>query len=146
NTSFNLKPSTKPSGTLKVLRGSIPVEVMASRQPLLTIKNLMDVKGKLVKGEGDLVLAILQVQDQGGNGRQGNIRFVMTGVDRQFDPNRGGYNDQEMFRQRFEITDDQGRRHQINLNLNYSGGPGQEKMLEGNFFFSAPQDVGPATR
>src|SRR5262249_5457739 len=29
NASFNLKPGAKPSGTLKVLRGTIPIEVIA---------------------------------------------------------------------------------------------------------------------
>ena len=83
------------------------------------------------------------MQDHGG-GRSGNIRFAMTGVDRQYDPSRG-YADQQVHAQRFELTDAQGRRYNINLNLNYSGNP-NDKMLEGNIYFNATQDCGPAAR
>jgi hypothetical protein len=141
-TSFSLRPSSKTGATLQVLRGSLPVEVLASRKALLTVDDLMGNKGRLVKGPGELVLAILQVQDHGG-GRNGNIRFALSGVERLYDPSRGY--DPEPHRQRFELTDAQGRRYNINLNFNYSGNP-NDKLLEGNLYFNANQDVGPAAR
>src|SRR5205807_2414804 len=80
-TQFTLQPATKPAATLKVLRGTIPVEVLVQRKALIAVDNFLTDKTKIHKGEGEATLAILQVQDN-GNGRSGNVRFFLSGVER----------------------------------------------------------------
>ncbi len=138
---FQLRPADKPSATLKVLRGTIPVEVLARQKPLLVVDDLFANKARIVKGEGDLMLVVMQVQDHGG-GRNGNIRFFLNGVD-SVDPSRFGANN--VYNQRFEVTDSEGRRLSHNMNLNYSGNM-QQRSLEGYIHFQGAQDAGQAAR
>jgi hypothetical protein len=145
-TQFNLRPATKPSAMLKVLRGNVPVEILAQRKPLLAVKDIFSDKIKLYKGAGDLELALLNVQDNSGGARNnGNIRFFMSGVDFSqaggFNP---GFPNVNMLQQRFELTDAQGRRFNLNVNVNFNGN--NQKSVEGNMYFNAVGGVGPAAR
>jgi hypothetical protein len=148
---FNLRPATKPAANLKVLRGTVVVELVVHRKPLITVDDILSQKAKIHKGDGDLTLAILQVQDH-GNSRNGNIRIFMTGVERPAgtDPvNRtfGNPNfNPQLYQRRFEITDAQGEPFNVNVNLNMNN-PNKEGTLEGTLYFSANSpNIGPAAR
>jgi hypothetical protein len=154
-TQTSLRPSSKPAAKLKVLKGTLPVELLAQRRPMLQVDNPLTSKEKIFKGENNLTLVILGTQNQGP--QQGNVRFALTGVDRKklgeiqqhpgF-PGGRGYFDANLLRPFVELTDAAGRPLNLNLNLNvnYNGGDGQEDMLEGNFYYSPGPDTGPPTR
>ncbi|HEV3118697.1 MAG TPA: HEAT repeat domain-containing protein [Gemmataceae bacterium] len=131
-TQFTLQPATKPAATLKVLRGTIPVEVLVQRKALIAVDNFLTDKTKIHKGEGEVTLAILQVQDN-GNGRSGSIRFFLSGVER---PSNLNPNFNPGFAPAaFEITDAQGQHFQVNQNVNFANP--NERNMEGNLFFNA---------
>jgi hypothetical protein len=137
-TQFMLQPATKPAATLKVLRGTLPVEVLVQRKPLITVNNFMTDKKNIHK-EGDLTLAILHVQDN-GNGRSGNIRFFLSGVPRSNGPFNPG-----VVASAFEVTDAQGQHFQLNQNVNFTNP--NEGSMEGNVFFNAAlPNMGPAVK
>jgi hypothetical protein len=151
-TQFSLRPANKPSAKLKTLRGTVPVVIIAPHKPLLTVDDVMTGKARIIKGEGGLVLVILQVQDHGG-GRSGNIRFFLSGIDADASAKRGSgrslvpfaANSNQM-QQRFQLTDAQGRRLNANINLSSFNNSGNERSLEGNLYFNAGPNHGPAAR
>ena len=149
---FQLRPATKPAAKLKVLRLRVPVEVLVKGKPLITVDNLLSSNGKIFKGEGDVALAILHVQEH-GNARQGNIRVFMTGIDRAdtnaLNPNlAGGHLNNSLYQHRFEVTDAQGQRYNLNFNSNYVNPNAQnDKSLEGTLSFSGfSPNIGPVAR
>jgi hypothetical protein len=147
-----LRPSTKPAGKLRILKGTLPVELLAQRRPLLEVDNPLGAKERIFKGENNLTLVILGTQNQGP--QQGTVRFALTGVDRK---NLGalqqqpgfpgrGYLDANLLRPFIELTDAAGRPLNLNLNLNYNGNEGQDDVLDGNFYYSPGPDTGPPTK
>jgi hypothetical protein len=144
-----LRPSTKPAAKLKWLKGHLPIDVMAQRQPCVQVDNILNVKGKIYKGTGGVTLVLLQVQQHGP--QNGNIRFAITGLEKTLadiqarQPNRG-YLDGNMFRPFFEITDAQGHPYQTNLNLNYNPNPADEGLLDGNMYYNPGPNTGPPAR
>ncbi len=139
-TQTSLRPATRPSATLKILKGTLPVEILAKRQPLVTADDFLKSRGKVFKGEDKFSLIILQVQDNQG-GRNGNFRFLLTGLDPQ-EPGKNP-NDGEIARS-FELTDADGR--PLNLNYNYGNDRRNEGLFEGNFYYSSTPESGPAAR
>jgi hypothetical protein len=147
-TQFNLRPSTKPAGKLTVLKGNLPIEIIAQRRPLIKVDDIMAGKARVIKGEGDLMLAILQVQDHGG-GRGGNIRFLLSGAGVPIaNPNMGFNPNNNEVQQRFELTDAQGHRinANINVNFNFNNNPNADRSVEGNIYFNSGPNEGPAAR
>jgi len=149
-TQFNLRPSTKPAARLKVLKGSVPVEIIAQRKPLIKVDDILGGKARVIKGEGDLMLAILQVQDNGG-GRNGNIRFFLSGVDvPNVNPAMGFNPNMNQIQQRFELTDAAGHRINANINVNFNNfnfnNQGNDRSAEGNIFFNCGPNEGPPAR
>jgi hypothetical protein len=148
----SLRPSTKPAGKLKMLKGTLPVEVLAQRRPLLEVDNPLGAKERIFKGDNNLTLVILGTQNQGP--QQDTVRFALTGVDRK---NLGalqqhpgfpgrGYLDANLLRPFIELTDAAGRPLNLNLNLNYNGNEGHDDVLDGNFYYSPGPDTGPPTK
>lgn len=145
-TQASLRPSTKAGATLKTLKGSLSVELLAQRKPMVQIDNILKARGKVYKGEGEMSLMIMQVQDQGG--QNGNIRFALSGLEKMTDEMnmlRSGHHD--ALRPSFELTDADGRPFQLNLSINYYPDPNQgNNVLEGSFYYSPQQDTGPPAR
>ncbi len=146
-TSVPLRPSTRPAAKLITLKGNLPVEVLGQRKPLLVVDDILNTKEKVFKGEGDLVLMFIHVQDQAG-GRNGQIRFALSGLEKsQPVLDRRQYGDTEAYRPHFEVTDAAGNPLQLSLSLNQQGGERQDRgVLDGGFYYSAQGNTGPAAR
>jgi hypothetical protein len=150
-TQFSLKPAHRPATTLKVLKGTVPVEVIVQRTPLITVNDILTTKTRVYKGEGDLLLVLLQVQDH-GNGRTGHIRFFMSGLEgpdgaNALNPNFGHPHMRgQLYQSQFELTDAQGQLFNLNLNQQYYGNS-NDGSLEGQLYFSqSTPNIGPAVR
>jgi hypothetical protein len=151
-TQFSLKPASRPAATLKVLKGTVPLEVQVQRTPLITVDDIFAKKSRIYKGEGDLLFVLLQVQDHGNNGRNGTIRFFLTGLERPdggnaMNPNFGNpHVNAQLYQSQFELTDAQGQLFNLNLNFNHYPQP-NDGTLEGQLYFSQPSpNMGPAVR
>ena len=107
-----LQTSPHSGGTLKVLRGVLPVEVMARRQDLAVVPDLGRSEGKTVEGADGMRLSIVRVQSKGA---QLSAAFsIDAGPGWAFDPNGQG----------FELSDGQGRRiRAVGVSASLSGPP-----------------------
>jgi hypothetical protein len=135
-----LRPPSRPNAALQVLKGTLPIEAVTRRVPLVQVDDVATARGKVIKGEGKLLLVILQMQDQGG--RNGSMRFVLSGLEKEALP--PNYSADMFYRPRFELTDADGRPYNLGMNFNNLGDRNQGDMLEGNFYYSSNGDVGPA--
>jgi hypothetical protein len=111
---------------LKTLKGTIPVTVVASQRPLITVENLADVKNKTFK-EGTTTIHIESVSHAGS---QTHIRMNVT------ESSRAGTHDYiwlQTLQQRLEVMDEKGNKLQ-NQGGNWNGGMNN---LSGTFSFGS---------
>jgi WD40 repeat protein len=72
---LHFRPTPKPKGTLKLARGTLPVEVMVARQDLVTVTDLGKAKGQAFHGEEGVRLTIRNVEQLGNRLA---VQFTMT--------------------------------------------------------------------
>lgn len=142
-----LRPPTKPAARLKMLAGTLELQVMARRQPLVQVDNFLDPRERVFKA-GNATLVILHSQN---HGQGGSVRFALVGLDRESwageaQPVEVGYTDLSQLRAQLEVTDAAGRPINANLNLSPTHEPGQKEVLEGNIYYHLGPDTGPPSR
>jgi hypothetical protein len=145
-TQTSLRPSTKPGAILKGLKGTLLIDVLAQRKPLVSVDDILKARGKVYKGDGQVSLVILQVQEQGN--QNGSIRFALTGLEKMpEDVRMERYGNSDAWRPSFELTDADGRPYNLNLSVNYYPDQNQQNTtLEGSFYYSPFQENGPPAR
>jgi hypothetical protein len=116
-TQANLTWPSKTAKKVRVLKGTIPVTLLADQKPTVVTEKLLTSKGKKLKA-GD---ATFMVEDVSGTpGKQYQIKLSVTEENRgnQFD-----YTRIQSMQQRLEVQDDKGRKHQCYVNITNWGGP-----------------------
>jgi WD40 repeat protein/tRNA A-37 threonylcarbamoyl transferase component Bud32 len=92
------QPASARGGTLKDVRGLLPLEVMIRREDIATASDLSKIEGKTVAGEGGVRLTVQRVQT---SGRQLTVSFALE------TPQAWVYEPTTLS---FELSDGKGRR------------------------------------
>jgi hypothetical protein len=117
-TQVNLVWPSKNCRTVKVLKGVIPVTILADQRPLLVTDKLLTSKGKKFKA-GPATFTIDDVTTMAG-GKQHQIKISVT------EDTKDGAEDYsriQSLQQRLEVQDDKGNKHQFYFNVFNWGGP-----------------------
>jgi hypothetical protein len=115
--------------TVRLLRGTLPVTILAEQRPEIVIENVLKVKNKKFEAK-DVRLEIEEVKEMPGK----TVNVVLTarraGKDNQYD-----YTWTNSLQQRVELTDDKGVKYTTN-GFNWSNGT--PTSAQGTFIFSEP--------
>ncbi|HEX4589561.1 MAG TPA: hypothetical protein VH120_06510 [Gemmataceae bacterium] len=115
--------------TVKLIRGTVPVTLLAEQRPEIVVENILAVKNKKFDAK-DVSLDIEEVKEAPGK----MINVVLTarrgGKDNQYD-----YTWTNSLQQRVELTDDKGNKFQTN-GFNWTNGT--PTSAQGTFIFSDP--------
>jgi hypothetical protein len=120
-----LRPALS-SRKVKVLKGIIPVTVVAQTKPLITIEKLSEAKGKTIK-EGSIIIKVEEITNNNGqNGVKMSITDSSSGAS-------GDYTWMNSIQQRVEVFDQNGNKLQ-----NYGGSWGMSgnNNVNGTFHYS----------
>jgi hypothetical protein len=128
-----LRRASETSKTAKVIRGTISVEAVLIRKPVVVGGKLADAAGVTVRSGADS-LVVTEVQNQGGNNVMVSIRMTAD--------NNG---QQREWHDRFRVEDDAGNQYQMNGRGTSSDG----KTYSMQMYFAPPfnkKNVGPPTK
>jgi hypothetical protein len=128
-----LRRASETAKTARVIRGTIPVNAILIRKPVVVGGKLADAAGVTVRSGADS-LVVTEVQNQGGNN-------VMVSIRMPADHN----GQQREWHDRFRVEDDAGNQYQMNGRGTSSDG----KTYSMQMYFAPPfnkKNVGPPTR
>jgi hypothetical protein len=129
-----LRRASESARTAKVIRGTIPVQAILIRKPVVVGGKLADAAGVTVRSGADS-LVVTEVQNQGGNN-------VMVSIRMPADHNGG---QQREWHDRFRVEDDAGNVYQMNGRGTSSDG----KTYSIQMYYAPPfnkKNVGPPTK
>jgi hypothetical protein len=115
--------------TVKLLRGSVPVTLLAEQKPEITIEKIMEVKGKKFDGK-EASLEIEEVKETPGQSVQVMFTARRNSKDNQYD-----YTWTNSLQQRVELTDAKGGKYMSN-GLNWNNNT--PTSVQGTFIFTDP--------
>jgi len=120
----NLDWPAKSVRTIKVLRGSVPVSILADQRPALITEKLLTAKGKRFKLEG-ASFHVEDVQEMGG--KQYQIRLAITEA---LGDNQQDWTRINSLQQRLELLDAKGNKYQFYFNtMNNNGSTTQVTLM-----------------
>lgn len=114
---------------VKVIRGTVPVTLLAEQKPEIVIEKIMDVKKKKFEGK-DVSLDVEEVKETPGQTVQVVLTAQRNGKDNQYD-----YTWTNSLHQRVELTDAKGNKFQSN---GFNWNNGTPTSVQGTFIFSDP--------
>jgi hypothetical protein len=114
---------------VKLIRGSVPVTLLAEQKPEIVIEKIMEVKKKKFEGK-DVSLDIEEVKETPGQTVQVVLTAQRNGKDTQYD-----YTWTNSLHQRVELTDAKGNKFQSN---GFNWNNGTPTSVQGTFIFSNP--------
>jgi hypothetical protein len=109
---------SKRSHVVRLLRGTVPVTILADQKPALVTDKIMAAKGKKFK-VGEATLHIEDVAEAPGKIYQIKVNFSENSKD-----NANDWNRIQFLQQRLELTDDKGSKYSFYLNYQNWGGAG----------------------
>jgi hypothetical protein len=115
---------------VKLIRGSLPVTLLAEQRPEIVIDKVMDVKNKKFDGR-DVSLEVEEAKETPGK----TVQVVMTARRSGKDSNQYDYTWTNSLHQRVELTDEKGGKYQSN---GFNWNNGTPTSVQGTFIFSDP--------
>jgi len=129
-----LRRASETAKTARVIRGTIPVNAILIRKPVLVSPKLADAAGATLRS-GSESLVVTEVQNQGGNNVMVSVRM----------PADQGNHQQRDWHDRFRVEDDAGNQYQMNGRGTSSDG----RTYSMQMYFAPPfnkKNVGPPTK
>jgi hypothetical protein len=123
---------TGPGGNsrmVKLIRGTLPVTLLAEQKPEIVIEDVLKVKNKKFEGK-DVALEVEEVKEMPGKTVQVMLTARRSGKDNQND-----YTWTNSLQQRVELVDDKGNKYQSN---GFNWNNGTPTSVQGTFIFSDP--------
>jgi hypothetical protein len=118
--------------SVKLIRGTLPVTILAETKPEIVIEKILEVKNKKFEGK-EVSLDVEEVKEVAGKNVQVMLTARRNGKDNQYD-----YTWTNSLHQRVELTDDKGVKYQSN---GFNWNNGTPTSVQGTFMFSAPPNV-----
>jgi hypothetical protein len=131
---YNMQAQVSLSGpspgarTLKLLKGTLPVTILAEQKPEIVVENVLTVKHKKFDGP-EVSLEVEEAKEGPNNSCQVQVTVRRTGKDNQQD-----YTWTNSLHQRIELQDDQGNKY-VSQGFNANWGDGSPTNVRGSFMF-----------
>jgi hypothetical protein len=117
NTQAWLGSPSKTARTIKVLKGAVPITLLAEQKPMVLTEKVMSAKGKEYKLPGGMKLKIDEFSTMGNKQHQVKITYSQENGDGNYD-----YNLIQSLQQRLELQDDKGAKYPSYININQWNG------------------------
>jgi hypothetical protein len=122
-TQANLLWPSKSAKKVRLLKGVIPVTLLADQKPSIVTDKLLAAKNKKYK-VGSATFHIMDV-----NGQPGKQYTIRLGVSEENKENPNDYSRIQSMQQRLEVQDDKGNKHQCYVNItNWGNGPNNAEL------------------
>jgi hypothetical protein len=115
---------------VKLIRGSVPVTLLAEQKPEIVIEDVLTVKNKKFEGK-DVALDIEEVKETPGK----TVQVMLTARRGGKETNQYDYTWTNSLHQRVELTDAKGQKFQSN---GFNWNTGNPTSVQGTFVFSDP--------
>lgn len=129
NTQVQLAGPSPGARQVKILRGMVPVTLLAEQKPEIVIDNIATVKNKKFEGK-EVSLDIEELKEGPGKTIQLMLTARRASKDNQYD-----YTWTNSLQQRIELRDDKGNKFQSN---GFNWNTGTPTSVQGTFMFSDP--------
>ncbi|HEY1379192.1 MAG TPA: HEAT repeat domain-containing protein [Gemmataceae bacterium] len=115
--------------TVKVIRGTLPVTILAEQRPEIVVEDVLKVKHKKFEAK-DVALDVEEVKEGPGKTVQVVLTARRSGKDNQYD-----YTWMNSLQQRVELTDEKGNKYQSH---GFNWNNGTPTSVQGTFMFGDP--------